>query len=232
MLLIAELSVNHEGNLSLAKDMIAAAKEAGADYAKTQAFQPARMRPSDPSRPAYEKAVLSPEQHQELRAYCQQVGIHYLSTPFDRESLHMLRGLGQQTFKIASTESSHDWWQVQDGETWFVSYPWGTLPSGFVHRPKHLALTAIPLYPTPLEAVGRAHTLDGYSDHCVGLDACLWAVQWASVIEVHLQMGDGRGRANAWDKTPQELRQLRDHANACETIRTGVSSRFRNRWSA
>jgi hypothetical protein len=138
----------------------------------------------------------------------------------------MLRELRLRTFKIASSESGNLWWQPAAGEAWFVSYAWGR---GDWIREVVTRLTAIPLYPTPLEAVDRAPLLDGWSDHVEGIDACLWALSRdVQAIEVHFTIG--KGRVCSWDKTPDQVRELRRFADSCETIRTGVATRFRERW--
>jgi hypothetical protein len=137
-------------------------------------------------------------------------------------------------FKIASSESGNLWWKPEQFEQWFISWPWGVQayplrPDVF---PPVMHLTAIPLYPTPLECVGRAPLLDGWSCHAIGNAACLWAIaNGATVIEAHLRL-EGRGRQCAWDRTPAQFRELRDFADACETMRTGVNTQFRRRWTA
>jgi sialic acid synthase SpsE len=74
--------------------------------------------------------------------------------------------------------------------------------------------------------------MDGWSDHCAGLHACFWALaNGVDVVEAHLML-PGRGRDNAWDKTPKQFMVIRDFADSMGTIRTGVATRFRNRWSA
>lgn len=233
-LLIAELAVNHLGDLRIAEALVAAAADAGADYVKTQAYSIDKMRPTDPNYALYKRAALDRAGQEMILRMCERRGVRFLSTPFDEDQLAMLRGLEVRAFKIASSESGHDWWEPETGETWFVSYPWGrvSLEADLVLGVDY-KLTAIPLYPTPLECVGQAALLDGWSDHSEGIDACLYAIaNGAKVVEVHLTLGDGRGRQTAWDKTPAQLRQLRDFADACATMRTGVSTRFRERWTA
>lgn len=244
--IIAELSTNHGGDVSLAEDMIRAAADAGADYAKVQTYSLERLSPKDPQREWLMQSWLSPAAHERLLRVCETVGIQFLSTPFDYEALQMLRGLGLRTFKIASSESGQGWWEHTLVE-WIVSWPWGRtrplLPKRYVDHDGDEAgtapavqpacnLTAIPLYPTPLECVERAPLLDGWSDHGEGLSACYRALALgAQVLEVHMALA-GRGRLCAWDKSPTELRVLRKFAEDCCTMRTGVAERFRTRWSA
>ena len=226
MILIAELSTNHGGDVELAADMIRAAADAGATYAKIQTYDLAKLNPADPQADWLRQAHLDRAAHERLMAVAQKAGIGFLSTPFDVGSLALLRGLGLTAFKIASSESGARWWEPKLLERWFVSYPWGGHPT----RERHLRLTAIPLYPTPLECVGRATLLDGWSDHVIGTDACYWALgKDARVLEVHFTTG--KGRVMPWDKTPAELAELARYMASMETIRTGVKQQFRDRWA-
>jgi N,N'-diacetyllegionaminate synthase len=232
--LIAELSTNHGGDVDLAIDMVKAAADAGADYAKLQSYSLSKLNPADPQKDWLTQAHLDEAAHERIFQACRDAGIKPLSTPFCADSLAMLRRLGLRAFKIASSESGNQWWYgPRDGERWFVSYPWGDGAAWANGRPSWLtALTAIPLYPTPLEAVGRAPLLDGYSCHAIGNAACLLVIaNEAKVIEAHLRL-EGRGRQCAWDRTPAQFRELREFADQCETMRTGVSTQFRRRWQA
>ena len=230
MTIVCELSTNHGGDVDLACDMVRAASDAGADYAKIQSYSLARLHGADPQRDWLTQAHLDEAAHERIRRACEDAGIAFLSTPFDEDSLAMLRRMGVKTFKIASSEAGNPWWYKQDGETWFVSWPWG-------RKPEHSAqadidIAAIPLYPTPLECVSRAHMRQGWSDHGMGLSACLMQIaHGVQLVEAHLSL-DGRGRTCVWDKSPAEFRQLRDFADACATMRSGVSTVYRRRWSA
>lgn len=232
--LIAEIATTHGGDLAIAKDLISAAADAGADYAKFQTYSLEKLNPRDPQADWLRQAWLSRQAHEQLLAHCAKVGIQFLSTPFDADSLQLLRDLGLRTFKVASSESGRGWWEPNPHETWLVSYPWGMgAPQMGRHAYTLTSLTAIPLYPTPLECVGRADLLDGYSCHAVGNEACLWAIaSGATVIEAHLTLGTGRGRQMPWDRTPVQFARLREFADSCETMRSGVATQFRNRWSA
>jgi sialic acid synthase SpsE len=240
--IVAELATNHGGDVELASRMIRAAAEAGADWVKLQSYSLESINPADPQAEWLRQAHLDREDHEALMAVAKEAGIQFLSTTFDAPSLQMLRELGLKTFKIASSESGNSWWNPQAiAEQWIVSYPWGDAekarPSGNTFHGISIPaddrrcqrLTAIPLYPTPLEAVGRAALLDGWSDHCVGIDACLWAIaQGVKVLEVHVT--NGEGRVCPWDKTMAQVRQLRSFAESCETMKSGVAQTFRDRW--
>ena len=81
--IIAEIGANHGGNLELAKQMIAAAANAGCDIVKFQSWQAQRLKPGDPNFERHSKAQLSDEAHHELMACCAAHGVEFLTTCFD-----------------------------------------------------------------------------------------------------------------------------------------------------
>ncbi len=118
-LIIAEAGVNHNGDLDLARKLIDAAAEAGADLVKFQTFSADRQvtrtaakadyqtRTTDGNESQYEmlrRLELTGEMHKELIAHCAKRNIGFFSTGFDIESVDMLVGLGQGRFKIPSGE--------------------------------------------------------------------------------------------------------------------------------
>lgn len=118
-LIIAEAGVNHNGNIELAKQLIDAAAEAGADLVKFQTFNAKRQVTSFAKKAEYQKLTtnsqepqyemlsrleLSAEMHHELINYCSSRNIGFFSTGFDIESMDLLVSLGQDHFKIPSGE--------------------------------------------------------------------------------------------------------------------------------
>jgi N,N'-diacetyllegionaminate synthase len=237
-ILCAELATSHGGDVSLAEDMIKAAADAGCDLVKLQTYSLDRLKRDDPQRDWLIQAHLDEAEHERLLKAGQRYGVEVFSTPFDRDSLKMLRGLGLHRFKIASSEAGNYWWRG-DGE-FIVSWPWGrqedvhygpitaTAPAWVVTH----HLTAVPLYPTPLECMSAAILLDGLSDHAEGISVCHWAIaQGAQMLEFHLCL-PGRSRVKPWDKTPEQARQIRDFADQVCTMTSGVSTVYRERWTA
>jgi sialic acid synthase SpsE len=224
--LIAELATSHGGDLQVAEAMIRAAAEAGCDAVKIQHY--GRVNPKDPQAAWLEGARLNAFAIGQLRQYAERCELLFIATPFDAPSLLDLRGAGVTAFKIASSESHRDWWQVNGNEQWLVSLPWGIS----LRVPDAVRLTAIPLYPTPLECVFRAPLLEGWSDHTVGLSACQYMIahgaQW---IEAHLTL-PGQSRQMAWDKTPAQFAELRQYADAVATMTSGVNQMFKERFTA
>lgn len=117
--IIAEAGVNHNGDMKIAKQLIDAASESGADAVKFQTFQAEKLvcktaqkaqyqlETTDTSETQYDmlkKLQLTQQMHTELMEYCDKKDIMFLSTPFDIESIRLLAGLGLQIFKIPSGE--------------------------------------------------------------------------------------------------------------------------------
>ena len=110
--IIAEGCDNHLGNMNVACEMAREAKRAGADAIKFQHHLPdEEMLPDAPmsdnfEEPLYEflkKYALTLKQHQELKRYCDDIGILYMCTPFSWKAAQEINDL-VQLFKIGSGE--------------------------------------------------------------------------------------------------------------------------------
>jgi N-acetylneuraminate synthase len=118
--IIAEAGVNHNGDLSLARQLIDVAADAGVDAVKFQTFRAEQIvgrntlkaeyqtRTTDRAESQFEmlrKLELSENDHEVLIAHAQARGIQFLSTPFDVPSLDLLtKRFGMQTIKVPSGE--------------------------------------------------------------------------------------------------------------------------------
>jgi N,N'-diacetyllegionaminate synthase len=117
--IIAEAGVNHNGDLALARQLVLAAKDAGADAVKFQTFQAKHLVTADAPQADYQarnsgktesqfdmlkRLELPLEAFAELSDYCQELGIMFMSTAFDEESANFLAELGMSIFKIPSGE--------------------------------------------------------------------------------------------------------------------------------
>ena len=107
--IIAEIGWNHMGDMTLAKEMIVAAAENGADYAKFQTWSVDRLKAGkwdvDGRREIYEKAELSLDQHLELNQYCNENNIEFISSVFSLDDLELYKKVTKKTIKIPSFES-------------------------------------------------------------------------------------------------------------------------------
>lgn len=117
--IIAEAGVNHNGDVALAKKLIDAAVEAGADAVKFQTFKAEKIVTSTAEKADYQKNTtgagesqyemlkkleLSETDFRDLSNYAKEAGIIFLSTPFDEESADLLDQIGVPAFKIPSGE--------------------------------------------------------------------------------------------------------------------------------
>ena len=119
-LIIAEAGVNHNGDEKLAFELVDFANQAGADIVKFQTFKAKNLVTANAQQAEYQykntkkqesqlamlsRLELSPQVHHKLIKYCQSIGIEFLSTAFDSESLDFLvNDLGLTRLKIPSGE--------------------------------------------------------------------------------------------------------------------------------
>lgn len=116
--IIAEIGVNHNGELALAKELIAAAVEAGADAVKFQTFRLASLVLPGAAKAEYQERQtgsgsqaemlaaleLSNEDFRQLREECDRLGVDFLSTAFDSDSLRDVVALEPKALKWPSGE--------------------------------------------------------------------------------------------------------------------------------
>ena len=119
VIIIAEAGVNHNGSIDLAKKLVDAAVEAGVDYVKFQTFKADNIASKSAEKADYQKETtdvaesqwemlkkleLTEAHHHELIEYCAQKNIEFLSTPFDLDSIDLLKKVGITLGKIPSGE--------------------------------------------------------------------------------------------------------------------------------
>lgn len=119
IIIIAEAGVNHNGDLDMARRMVYAAKEAGADYVKFQTAVPELVISTFAPKAEYQKNTTGEAESQlemckaihlplsdyaGLKELCDSVGIGFMSTPFDLVSIDCLAPLGMDYWKIPSGE--------------------------------------------------------------------------------------------------------------------------------
>jgi N,N'-diacetyllegionaminate synthase len=117
--IIAEAGVNHNGDFSLAIKLIDEAKNSGVDAVKFQTAVPELVMTSSATMAEYQitnigksesqiemarKIHLPINDYKKLKKYCDQIGIMFLSTPFDHVSILELEKLDMEYFKIPSGE--------------------------------------------------------------------------------------------------------------------------------
>jgi N,N'-diacetyllegionaminate synthase len=118
-IVIAEAGINHNGDIEIAKKLIATAQNAGADYVKFQTYKSENLVSSSLGCALYQeknakanqtqyemlkKLELSYGDFKELHCFCKETGIVFISTPFDLESIQFLNSLDMPFWKIPSGE--------------------------------------------------------------------------------------------------------------------------------
>ncbi len=222
-LIIDEAGVNHNGSLKMAKELVDVAKECGADIVKFQTakldslvsksaqmaeYQKKNIGVEESQKEMLGKLLLSFEEFVELADYCKKVGIIFLSTPFDIESIHFLNDM-QDIWKVPSGEITNYPYLVEiakTGKKVIISTGMaeieeikaavdvlknnGTRDITILHRTTE--------YPAPIKDINLnvmkmlKDTFGfpvGYSDHTSGIEIDLAAVALgAEVIEKHFTL--------------------------------------------
>jgi N-acetylneuraminate synthase len=221
---IAEAGVNHNGDLDTAKRLIDVAKHAGADAVKFQTFRAESIATNEAPKAAYQLATTSADQsqlemlrqlelsesaHHTLKSYCEQLGITFLSTPFDEASADFLETLKVLAYKVSSGDLTN-LPLIQHvsgkGSPVILSTGMATLEEvtdavNAAHEAgcnELVLLHCVSNYPAdPAEMNLRAmNTMReefavpvGFSDHSDGIEICLAAVALgAAVIEKHFTL--------------------------------------------
>ena len=247
VLIIAEAGVNHNGDLNLAKKMIDVAFEAGADIIKFQTAIPELVMSNSAPKAEYQtknteinesqlemskKIHLPLSDYKELKSYCEEVGIKFLSTPFDHVSIDLLSDLGQDIFKIPSGEITNLPYlkKVANLKTKIIistgmsnlseiEFALDILVQNGSTLDNIIVLHCNTDYPSPYEDVNllAMNTIKnafgvrvGYSDHTPGIEVPIAAVALgAEVIEKHFTLDKKMaGPDHLASLNPKELREM------------------------
>ena len=117
--IIAEAGVNHNGQRDMAMALVVAAAAAGANAVKFQTFDSGKLAAKSAPKAAYQRRTTDAEEsqremlrklelprdwHGDLKVHAESLGLDFLSTPFDTDSLRFLNDLGMPLFKVPSGE--------------------------------------------------------------------------------------------------------------------------------
>jgi sialic acid synthase SpsE len=117
-LVVAEIGINHEGSLSVAKEMVDAAFRAGVEVVKHQTHivsdemsqEAKKVIPGNADVSIYEimeRCSLDEEDEKELKHYVESKGMIFISTPFSRAAANRLRDMNVAAYKIGSGECNN-----------------------------------------------------------------------------------------------------------------------------
>ncbi|MGD2118516.1 MAG: N-acetylneuraminate synthase family protein [Chromatiales bacterium] len=229
--MIAEAGLNHNGDVQLARELVAAAADCGADAVKFQTFSTDQfILKSSPYYDIFKSAELRDDDFVELSDYARQLGITFLSTPFDFHSVDVLDAIGVDAYKIASCDLTNSPLLEKvaaKGKPILLST--GMASMGEIFRAVELinnsgnggvaVFHCIAHYPSAYEEMNirsipyMASVLDipvGLSDHTLGIDIPTAAIALgANMIEKHFTLDKGLpGPDHQLSATPDEFRQL------------------------
>lgn len=254
--IIAEAGVNHNGNIDLAYKMIEKAKECGCDCIKFQTFQTgllvtkaARMaeyqaenlKKSDSQYNMLKKLEFDQEVFGKLKKYCDDVGISFMSTPFDEASVDLLEELHVNCYKMSSGDITNKpllqyvaeknkpviistgmciMEEVKEAVAWIEKT--GNKQIKILHCTSN--------YPTPYSQVNMNAMLTlkkhfsyeiGYSDHTQGIIIPIMAVSMgAQIIEKHFTLD--RNMTGPDHKASLEVDELADMVQAIRSIESAM----------
>lgn len=247
--IIAEAGVNHNGSVAIAKKLIDKAAACGADAVKFQTFKAEKIISRFAPKAEYQKKTtrrdesqlemvrkyeLDAQAHQELIGYCRKKGIAFLSSPFDLESIDLLKSLGVLVFKIPSGEIINlPYLRKIGGLKRKIILSTGMADLGeIVAALKILTEAGTPRknitvlhchteYPTRFEDVNLRAMVTiakqlgvnvGYSDHTLGIEVPVAAVALgAKVIEKHFTLSNNmEGPDHKASLEPDEFKRMVD----------------------
>lgn len=244
VLVVAEIGNNHEGDLERARELVRAAAGAGADAVKFQTYKTELfVAPSDEARFARLKSFeLSQDAFASLAELARELGMLFVSTPLDLESAAFLEEVADGV-KIASGDNT--FWPLLEHvarsekpmivSTGLIDTAEAGALLEFVRRFRpagaEVALlhcvTAYPADPADVhlraipELAERLGCTVGYSDHTLGIEACVAAVALgARILEKHFTIDPVPSdfRDHELSARPDELAELVGWLRRVETL--------------
>lgn len=243
--IIAEAGVNHNGDINIAKELVDKAVTAKVDAIKFQTFKTEKIVTGYAEMADYQKnnigsvdsqfnmlkkLELSYENFIELREYCIQKGIMFLSTPFDFESANFLSSIGMEAFKISSGDLTNIPFLehiAKFNKPIILSSGMATLSEieealnaiNLLGNQEVAVLHCTSNYPAELQSVNlnavdtiknAFKIVSGYSDHTQGITIPIAAVAMGSnIIEKHFTLDKAmEGPDHKASLCPLELREM------------------------
>lgn len=247
--IIAEVACEHRGNMDSAKRLIKAAKDAGADIVKFQLHVPKEEMVSGSIKfwagsmddVLKEVNFEKPEQHKELKDYCEKIGIQYLCTPFCIKAVDFLEDVGVEIYKTGSGEmtnipmmkyiaSKKKPMVISTGMSTMEEID-ETVKAVKEYNTDFMLMHCVSEYPAKYEHLNlgvmpilkkRFNVLVGYSDHTNDIYAAIAAVALgAKVIEKHFTIRDLHGPDDLVSLDPSQFREM---ANAIRKVESALGS--------
>lgn len=239
--IIAEIGMNHNGSLELARRHVEAAAIAKVDAVKFQTFRAEGLVANSDARTSVLKGLELPQEwHVELKAQSESLGLDFLSTPFDLASLELLEKLNLPALKVASCDLNNLPFLAnlaKTGRPLLVSTGYSTKNEILEavqllkqYSSPFALLHCVSAYPTPLDAMNLStlrmlaelspDSVVGLSDHST--DDCVVPVAaralGACIFEKHFTVDKTlEGFDHAMSADPKEMERYVRAIRSCET---------------
>jgi sialic acid synthase SpsE len=258
--IIAEIGSNHNGDMELAKKLIDSARDCGVDAVKFQSWTPESLvskgeyernqsyNDGDGGKKHFgslkqmiEKYYLREDQHYELKAYCEKIGIDFCSSPFSKSEVDLLHNLNVPFFKVASMDINN--YQLLKHVAKYrkpILLSTGMASISEIGQAiktienegnkRIVILHCVSIYPPKYEDIHLNNIVMlqktfnypvGFSDHTIGTSIPLAAVALGScLIEKHFTLDkDMPGWDHAISANPQELKEIvLESKNICKSL--------------
>ena len=250
--LIAEIGLAHNGDVDVCKQIIDHAVEAGFSAVKIQTYNEGRLSKKTRVARYYEesldqeesladfldKIIFSRSELEEIKSYCEKIGVVFFSTPFDLDSFRALDDLGCPGFKVSSMDIVNIPLIKAIAETGKpVILSTGMATMGEIEEavgvclaagnPNVMVLHCVSSYPCALEFANLPRikriadafgVITGYSDHTIEHEApALSVVSGARIVEKHVTLDKGMdGPDQHFSINPDEMVKMVDLVRKAE----------------
>lgn len=238
--IVAEVNSSHNGNISIAKEMIKSAKECGCDCVKFQSWSKKSLysiihyKVNPLAERIVEKFSLTENDFLEIVDYCNQIGIAFSSTPYSKQEVDFLVDKCQVPFiKIASMEINNYGYLkyiaekripviLSTGMSELEEIKKAVQIFEEVGNDKLILLHCVSIYPAPASSINLNNLITlkelfpkyaiGYSDHTIGAEiACASIALGSGFIEKHFTLDNKKiGMDNNMATEPKEMKELVD----------------------
>lgn len=268
---IADIGANFDGDLKKAKKLAKTAAEAGADCVKFQTFSAPKIVSTvgfskiqlggahatwnEPVHKVFKKVEFPRGWHKELMKYCKELGVHFSSSPYDKEAVDLLVDIGVPFIKIGSGEIT---WHEMLGyiakkglpmilATGAATFDEVKMAVDVIKKSNNnqlILLQCITNYPSRIESANIKviktyrdifETIVGYSDHSPGDIVVLGSVALgAKVIEKHFTLNKkDTGPDHPHSMEPQEFKLMVEHVRSLESaLGSGYKEITEEEWEA
>ena len=246
--IIAEIGVNHNGQLSLAKKTIQAAKKCGADAVKFQSFHTEEFmsnknqiykyhKKKENMHSMFKRLEFKKNWYSVLARYCKKLSIDFLTSVADETSLNNYLKIKPKIIKVTSEDlRNYPLLKILSKQKQYIILSTGMADEKEIKHALNIfkgnknisILHCVSFYPTPLNKINLHRMISlkkfncaiGFSDHTIGIKACIYAACiGAKIIEKHFTLDKNlTGPDHKISAYPKELSMLVNEIRNISTI--------------